>query len=156
MLDETDKKIIAALQSDIPLESDPYRLLAKEIGISREELLIRLESQLKAGIMRRMGVVLRHREVGYAANALSVWRVPENRLREVADIMAAEYAVTHCYARRTAEGWPYNLYAMLHGRSRADCEQLAVKLAEAAKVDDYKLLFSTRELKKSSMKYFSE
>jgi DNA-binding Lrp family transcriptional regulator len=156
MLDSLDKKIIAAMQDDMPLVAEPYRAMADRIGISESELLTRLAKYRADGEMRRMGAVLRHREIGYAANSLCAWQVPEGRLEEVAAVMTSSPAVSHCYSRVPRPGWPYNFYIMLHGHTREECRQLASLLASAAGVGEYIMLFSTREWKKTSMRYFGE
>jgi DNA-binding Lrp family transcriptional regulator len=156
MLDSLDEKIIAALQDEFPLMSRPYYELAAKIGISEEELLSRLKEYRRSGVMRRMGAVLRHREIGYAANALCAWVVSCDRLDEVAAQMAGNPAVTHCYARLPAADWPYNFYIMLHGKSRPECETAARRLSAAAGLGPGLMLFSSREWKKTSMRYFGE
>jgi len=155
MLDELDKKIIAALQDDFPLVAEPYRELGKRIGISEETLLNRLKEFRERGELRRMGAVLRHREIGYVANALCAWKVADERVEEVAFLMSEYPAVTHCYERVTYPDWPYNLYIMLHGRSRDECREMAGRLAETTGLTEYLMLFSTHEWKKASMRYFA-
>ncbi|MDR3565349.1 MAG: AsnC family transcriptional regulator [Negativicutes bacterium] len=154
MFDAVDKKIIAATQDDFPLVKEPYRELAEKIGVSEDELLARLEKYRRAGEMRRMGAVLRHREVGYSANALCAWQVPPARITEVAALMVADPAITHCYERASYPQWPYNFYIMLHGHSREECRAIAARLAATVALDDYIMLFSTREWKKTTMRYF--
>ena len=156
MLDQLDKKIITILQEDFPLVSEPYSVLAARIGINEDELLTRMEQYRKSGEIRRIGAVLRHREVGYAANALCAWRVLPEQLEAVAAVMTASPAVTHCYSRIVQDGWPYNFYIMLHGHTREECRALAASLSQQAEVDDYVMLFSTREWKKTNMRYFTE
>lgn len=156
MLDELDKRIIAAMQDDMPLVPEPYKEMAGRLGIGENELLSRLARYRAGGEMRRMGAVLRHREIGYAANALCAWQVPPARVEEVAAVMAASPAVTHCYSRLPRPGWPYNFYIMLHGHTREECGRLASALAVAAGLGEYIMLFSTREWKKTSMRYFRE
>ncbi|SDF19803.1 AsnC family transcriptional regulator [Sporolituus thermophilus] len=156
MLDALDKKIIAAMQDEFPLVSDPYRVIAERLGISEDELLRRLERYRQTGQLRKMGAVLRHREVGYAANALCAWVVTPEREEEVGRLMAAHPAVTHCYSRLPAEEWPYNFYTMVHAHTRAECREIVEALARAAGLDQYTMLFSTREWKKTSMHYFRE
>lgn len=156
MLDDLDKKIIAAMQNDLPLVANPYELIAAELEISEGELLARLQKYRQQGQIRKMGAVLRHREVGFAANALCAWVVPAERQEEVGARLAASSAVTHCYTRMSAEGWPYNFYTMVHERTREDCEALVRRLAAECQLTEYIMLFSTREWKKTSMKYFSE
>ncbi len=156
MLDELDRKIIAAMQDDLPLVPEPYKAVAAKLGIGEEELLARLAGYRARGEMRRMGAVLRHREIGYAANALCAWQVPADRLEEVAAAMTASAAVTHCYARVPRAGWPYNFYIMLHGHTREECSRMAAALAAELGLGEFVMLFSTREWKKTSMRYFGE
>ena len=156
MLDNLDKKLIAVLQGDLPLVPEPYKVLAAKVGISEQELLARLAAYRQSGRLRKMGAVLRHREVGYAANALGVWHVPEARLAAVGQLMSGYRAVTHCYSRISLPEWPYNFYTMLHAHTREECRALAETLAQAAGLEQYMLLFSTREWKKTSMSYFPE
>lgn len=156
MLNDLDKKIIAVMQGDFPLVAEPYKELAERIGISEQQLLEKLRQYRESGKLRKMGVVLRHREVGYAANALCAWVVPAERVKQVGQQMSACKAVTHCYARIPQRDWPYNFYTMLHAHTRQECRALAGELAEAAGLREYILLFSTREWKKTSMSYFAE
>ena len=156
MLDELDKKIIAAMQDDFPLAEEPYRLLADKLAISEDELLERLRKYRAAGQMRKMGAVLRHREVGYTANALCAWKVDADRHEEVGRVMQAHPAVTHCYGRITAPDWPYSFYTMIHASTRDACAAIADSLARQAGVPEYVMLYSTKEWKKTSMRYFQE
>ena len=156
MLDNLDKKIIAVMQGEFPLVAEPYKELAKRIGITECQLLDKLVEYRKSGRLRKMGGVLRHREIGYAANALCTWKVPQERLKEIGQVMSACKAVTHCYSRIPQPQMPYNFYTMLHAHSREECQALALELSQATGLNDYQLLFSTREWKKTSMNYFSE
>ncbi|HWR38378.1 MAG TPA: Lrp/AsnC family transcriptional regulator [Patescibacteria group bacterium] len=157
MLDALDKKIIAALQGEFPLVPEPYKALAEQIGIKEEELLQRLLHYRKSGALRKMGAVLRHREVGYTANALCAWEVPTEALPEVGVLVAAHRAVTHCYSRVPQPPlWPYNFFAMVHAQSREKCVSLAEELSQKAGIGKCVMLYSTREWKKTSMRYFQE
>lgn len=156
ILEELDKRIIAAMQVDFPLAERPYREIAERIGISENELMARLGRYREQGRIRKMGAVLRHREVGYLANALCAWIVPVEKLEEAGMTMAASPAVTHCYAREPQPDWPYNLYIMLHAHTREECRAQAAKLSQAAGLSDYIMLFSTKEWKKSNVRYFQE
>lgn len=155
-MDSIDKKIVKAMQGEFPLVAEPYKEIAARIGISEEELLTRLQRYKAAGQIRKMGAVLRHREVGFTANVLCAWEVPSERLEEVASAMAKNPAVSHCYDRNTMPGWPYNVYTMIHGKSREECSQIAAQMAAANHLDNKAMLFSVKEWKKTSMRYFSE
>lgn len=154
MLDELDKNIIAIMQEDFPLVPEPYRAIANKLGISEDELLRRLRGYSQTKKIRKMGAVLRHREVGYAANALCAWIVPEERIQEIGEMCKTVAVVTHCYARVTQPGWPYNFYTMLHANTGEQCTVIAKELADQAGLKDYIMLFSTKEWKKNSMQYF--
>ena len=151
---EIDKKIVRLLQGEFPLVAEPYKALAAEIGIAEEELLVRIAAMREEKKIRKM--VLRHREVGFTANSLCVWNVPDARVDEVARRMAEHPRVSHCYDRNREADWPYNLYTMIHGYSRAECEGIAAELAAATGIDDRRMLYTKREWKKTSMKYFTE
>lgn len=153
-LSEQQKQIIRLLQGDIPVCKTPFRKLANKIGIAERTLLDDIRSMKSQGLLRRFGATLRHQKVGLRANAMSVWRVPEGRLEELGQLLASLPQVTHCYERQPHAGFPYNLYAMIHGRSRKECERIAQEVAERSGVHDYELLFSSRENKKESMQYF--
>ena len=155
-LSELDKDIVRALQGDFPLVEEPYKVLAEQVGVSEEVFLERVKALSDEKCIRKMGAVLRHREVGFAANVLCAWEVPEERLDQVAMTMSAHPAVSHCYDRATAPGWPYNLYTMIHARSRRECEQIAEMLGKANGISQRVMLYSKKEWKKTSMKYFCE
>jgi DNA-binding Lrp family transcriptional regulator len=155
-LTELEKKVIAALQGNIPVEERPYLAMAKTLGISEEAFLEVVGNLDGRGLIRRFGATLKHQKSGYAANAMVAWRVPEERVVAVGTIMASFSEVTHCYRRNPAPTWPYNLYTMVHAADEEGCREIAGRIARAAEVDDFSLLFSRRELKKTSMSYFSE
>jgi DNA-binding Lrp family transcriptional regulator len=153
-LTDLDKKIIRILQDDLPLVEAPYESMAREVGIGEEELIARIKRMKDLGVLRRFGATLRHQRVGYKANAMSAWVVPQERIEEVGRLLASYPQVTHCYERPPKGGLPYNLYAMIHGRCPEDCEKVAEEVARKTGITTYVLLFSNRENKKSSMHYF--
>ncbi|MBN1102982.1 MAG: Lrp/AsnC family transcriptional regulator [Deltaproteobacteria bacterium] len=154
MIDETDKKVIALIQGDLPLDPKPFALLAERIGVSEKEFLARVASLKKKGIIRRFGATLRHQEAGFSSNAMVGWMVPEERIEEVGQLMAGFREVTHCYQRAPWKGWPYNLYTMIHGDDRGQCRGTAKRMSRSSGIDRYVLLFSEKEFKKTSMEYF--
>lgn len=156
MLTELEKKIIAAIQGDIPIVAQPYAQIARTLGIEEKQLLSVLKDLVKRGVIRRFGATLRHQKSGYAANAMTAWVVEEERIDEVGRVMASFREVSHCYRRDPTDDWPYNLYTMIHGKNELHCRGTAEKMARKANVQHYQLLFSQRELKKTSMKYFDD
>jgi DNA-binding Lrp family transcriptional regulator len=153
---ELDKKIINRLSGDLPSDMTPFAALASEIGVNETTLFNRIKDYAKSNILRRFAAVLAHREVGFVANALVVWHVPEGNVVETGEIMAGFEAVSHCYERLSYPQWPYNIYTMIHGRNREECLDVVAKIAEATGMSDYQVLFTVREFKKRSMRYFTE
>ncbi|NPV26360.1 MAG: Lrp/AsnC family transcriptional regulator [Firmicutes bacterium] len=151
---ELEQRIVRELQEDLPLVPNPFKVIADRLGLTEVELLDKIRELQACGIIRRFGAVLRHREAGIEANAMVVWRVPPERVEEVGVQMAAFSAVSHCYARLTYPDWPYSLFTMIHGRDRQQCQQITEEIARTVGIEDYQLLFSTAELKKTSMRYF--
>ncbi len=153
-LTEEDKKIIRILQEDLPDTVDPYKDMAQKLGISEDKLLDRISYYLDKGILRRLGAIVRHQKVGYKHNMLVVWRVTDHLMSSIGQKMASYPEITHCYERVTLPQWPYNLFTMVHGTSRKTCESFIKNFSNENGVEDYQILTSLRELKKTSMKYF--
>jgi DNA-binding Lrp family transcriptional regulator len=153
-LTNIQKAVIQAVQDDIPVVAEPFRAIAERLGIEEEALLEIIRQMKECGLIRRFGATLRHQRVGFKANAMSLWRVPEHDIERVGRLIASLPEVTHCYERIPHPQLSYNLYAMIHGRSKRHCESIARRIAEEAGVEDYILLFSNEENKKESMRYF--
>ncbi len=156
MLSALEKRLILALQRDLEIEPRPFLDLAGRLGLEEEKVLAAIRGLMDKGYIRRFGATLRHQKSGYEANALVAWTVAEADLRPIGRKMAAHRAVTLCYARRPAPAWPYNLYTMVHGRTREECLEIAARLARETGLSDYQVLFSESELKKTTMRYFRE
>jgi DNA-binding Lrp family transcriptional regulator len=154
MVDELDRRIIALLQKDIPLDLRPFAVMADDIGITEEQFISRVKSMMEQGIIRRFGATLHHQEAGFHSNAIVAWIVPEDRIEHTGKIVSGFREVTHCYQRRPQKGWRYNLYAMIHGHNRDECEEIARRMSKSMEIDEYLLLFSEKEFKKTSMEYF--
>ena len=151
-----EKQVILALQRDLDITPRPFLELAEQVGASEEEFLAAVRDLVAKGYIRRFGATLRHQLSGYGANALVTWVVPTDDLTRVGQLLARHQAVTHCYHREPAPGWPYNLYSMLHGKNPGDIETMAASLADEVGVRRYEILFSDVELKKTTMRYFRE
>ncbi|RJQ30539.1 MAG: Lrp/AsnC family transcriptional regulator [Peptococcaceae bacterium] len=154
MLTELDKKIIRELQDGLPLVSRPFEVMAKKLGITGDELLTRVREFIDSGIIRRFGAAVRHQDLGYVANAVVMWRVPADRVEEVGRAMAGFAEISHCYLRSCPPEWRHSLFTVLHGLTREECVQAAARISRAVGLDDYQVVFSTAELKKSSMRYY--
>jgi len=154
-LDPVDRKLVEATQAGLPLDPRPYRRLAAQLGIAEQEVMERLRRMQASGAMRRIGAVPNHYSLGYRANGMSVWDVRDERIAELGPLVGALDFVSHCYHRpRHLPLWPYNLFAMVHGRSRDEVarqvDEIAMLLGPAARGHD--ILYSTRILKKTGLR----
>ena len=154
-LDELDRRIIRATQSGLPLVPRPYEAVGAALGISGEQVRERLQAMLEEGLVRRIGAVPNHYRLGFTANGMSVWDVADERVDELGERIGQLPFVSHCYRRpRKPSVWPYNLFAMLHGRSRdeveAQAQQVAALLGGACRAHD--ILYSTAILKKTGLR----
>jgi siroheme decarboxylase len=147
-------QVVRCIQEDLPLVERPFGQWAATLGMTQEELLDLIARWLNHGFMRRFAAVLNHREIGFNANGMVVWNCPSERIDDSGRMLASHPEVSHCYHRPRFDVWPFNLYAMIHGRSVEDCREIAVKLAQAIRLDDYRILFSTKEFKKIRLKLF--
>lgn len=155
MLDDVDRRLIVATQGGLPLVREPYRALAEQLGLAEAEVLRRLQRLLDDGAIRRIGAIPNHYALGFTANGMSVWDVADASIAEVGARVGALDFVTHCYERpRHPPAWPYNLFAMVHGRTRDEVRtkvaEIAALLGPAARGHD--VLFSTRILKKTGLR----
>ncbi len=155
MTDETDRRLIVATQGGLPLVPRPYDALADQLGLSAQEVMERLRGMLDAGVIRRIGAVPNHYALGYTANGMSVWDVAD----ELAEALGARIGtldfVSHCYLRpRYLPEWPYNLFAMVHGRSRPEVEAKVARIAELLgdACRAHEVLYSSRILKKTGLR----
>ncbi|MCL4474349.1 MAG: Lrp/AsnC family transcriptional regulator [Actinobacteria bacterium] len=151
-----EMELVRLLQDDIPLTPAPFADIAAAAGMTEEEVLGKMKEWLADGTIRRFGAMVRHQRLGYKANAMSAWNVPDERAEEVGRAFAESVEVSHCYQRPRAENWSYNVFAMIHAATREECDQVAAGLSRKVGIDDYELLFSSREFKKISMRYFVE
>jgi len=154
-IDAIDRRIVAATQAGLPRVPRPYHAVADEIGITAAEVMRRSRHMLDAGIIRRIGAVPNHYALGYRANGMTVWDVPDDRVRELGRIIGALDFVSHAYHRpRHPPDWPYNLFAMVHGRDRAEVEAMVRRIAALLGDNDrgHDVLYSTRILKKTGLR----
>lgn len=150
-----DERIVRATQGGLPLVPAPYARIAQEVGVTETEVLKRLRSMLADGRIRRIGAVPNHYALGYTANAMTVWDVGDEAASELGAAVGALSFVSHCYRRpRRLPDWPYNLFAMVHGKSRADTqaaiEQIRTLLGAASR--RHEILYSVRILKKTGLR----
>jgi len=154
-MDAMDRRLILATQAGLPLTSRPFAAVAEQLGIEETEVLERFARLKNAGIVRRIAVVPNHYAVGYRANAMTVWDVPDDRIDDVGARVGALDFVSHCYRRpRHLPAWRYNLFAMVHGRDRVEAERRIVALCQAIGADAHApdVLWSRRILKKTGLR----
>src|ERR671931_1711493 len=155
-LSELDIAVIRALQGDMPVVSEPYQPAADELGVPVEKLLDHLESMRERRALRRVAAILFHRRAGYSANGMGVWRVPEERILELAPRMASFRGISHCYQRPTYEDWPYSVFTMAHGRSKDECDAILDSIEERTGIGERATLYSSTEFKKIRLLYFTD
>ena len=155
-LSDLDLAVIRALQGDMPVVSEPYAPAAAELGISQGALLEHLGSMKDRKALRRVAAILFHRRAGFSANGMGVWNVPEDRIMEIAPLMASFRGISHCYQRPTYEDWPYSVFTMAHGRSKDECDAILDSIAEESGIEDRRTLYSSTEFKKIRLLYFTD
>lgn len=156
VLDEQDVALIAEIQTGLPLTPCPYAEIGQRIGLSESAVIERLQRLLQVGAIKRFGVVVRHHEIGYRANAMTVWDIPDEKVSELGECMGRFEFVTLCYRRpRRLPDWPYNLFTMVHGRDRDEVLSNISHMAERCGLASiqYEVLFSKRRFKQRGAIY---
>ena len=153
-LSEAQIAAVRALQKDIPIVDSPFAELASQANMAESALLEYADQFLKSGTMRRFAAVLRHQKAGYNANAMVCWRVEDEQITRIGEIMAEHDAVSHCYQRPATSDWPYPLYTMIHGRTEDEISRIISDLCASSGAQDYKILRTVKEYKKSRVVYF--
>ena len=154
-LDAVDRRIVLATQDGLPLVPRPYGAVARQVGIAEAEVIRRLARMLADGVIRRIGAVPNHYALGYGVNGMTVWDVADERIETLGAEVGALDFVSHCYHRpRHPPEWPYNLFAMVHGRDRPTVERHVEEIARLLAGDDrgHRVLYSTRILKKAGLR----
>jgi len=146
---------IRELQKDLPIQPEAFGPWAVALGVTPDALLAQAARFQERGYMRRFAAVLHHREAGFRANAMGVWKVPTDRVNELGPRFAAFNAVSHCYQRPIYPDWPYNVFTMIHGRTAGDCQKVLEAIASSTGIAEYAVLYSTKEYKKTRVPYFT-
>ncbi|MFO1386862.1 MAG: Lrp/AsnC family transcriptional regulator [Chitinivorax sp.] len=153
------RSLIGILQGGLPMVSEPYREIAERLGTSEVTILEQISDWQKAGIIKRFGVVVRHHELGYTANAMVVWDIPDHQVEAVGQQLAKDQAVSLCYQRpRRLPDWHYNLFCMIHGKDRATVEAHIEQLARQHDLQSIprQSLFSLKRFKQRGAHYVLE
>jgi DNA-binding Lrp family transcriptional regulator len=151
---DADKRMIRVLQQDLPIVQRPFEPWAKEASVTQDQLLAAAQRYLDQKQMRRFSAVLHHRAAGFSANGMGAWAVPPDQQDSFGATAATFSAVSHCYLRPTYEDWPYSIFTMVHGTSEAACHAVLQAISTATGLRDYTALFSSKEFKKTRLRYF--
>lgn len=158
-VDAIDRALIVATQGGLPLVARPYHAIADSLQLDPEDVMRRMQRLLAVGVIRRLGVVPNHYALGYRANGMSVWDVPDEQVDQLGAVVGGFEFVSHCYRRpRRLPQWPYNLFAMVHGKSRDEVEAQVAQIAAflGTQVRSHSILYSTRILKKTGLRLGSQ
>lgn len=154
-IDTLDRQIIQATQAGLPLVAEPYRAIAEQLGLSEHDVMARMSRMQQVGIIRRIAAVPNHYKLGYRHNGMTVWDVDDKHVDALGRRVAELPFVSHCYQRpRHLPDWPYNLFAMVHGRSEDDAERQVAIIADllGAYARGHEVLYSTKILKKTGLR----
>ncbi len=151
-----DKEFVRELQKDLNIVDEPFAEPAKKLNMTQDDLFEKLKHYEEIGVMRRFAAILRHRQAGFTANGMIVWKVPEERITKVGENLGAFPQVSHCYERPTYKDWPYNVFSMIHCKTQKEAREVADTIQKQIDVKEYKILFSSREFKKTRVEYFVE
>jgi DNA-binding Lrp family transcriptional regulator len=151
-----EKALIRRMQGNLPLTLEPFVAVAQELDWDTTELLVRLRRWKEDGILRRVGVILRHRNAGFTANGMCIWRADPATIDEAGRCLARCPEVTHCYERPPVGDFHYNLFAMVHARQREITQEIFERISKDAGLTEGRVLISKREFKKTSPVFFCE
>ena len=155
-LSAEDRALIKIVQRGLPIVSRPYADIAERLATTEQDVIQRLQRLVNDGSIKRYGVVVRHRELGYKANGMVVWDVPDTRVSELGSCIGRFSCVTLSYRRpRRLPDWPYNLFTMVHGRNREEVEQKVKEIVDSCGLQNinHTILFSTRRFKQRGASY---
>jgi DNA-binding Lrp family transcriptional regulator len=155
-LSDLEVATIRIVQDDLPLVERPFAAQGEMIGATEDEVLDLLASFKERKLMRRFAAVMNHRSAGYKANAMGVWADPDGALDDLGPKMAGFARVSHCYRRPIYDDWPYSLFTMVHGMNARECEETIAAIRDESGIDEYALLWSVKEYKKTRVKYFTD
>lgn len=144
-----EKKIISALNRPLGITKKPFYPAADGLGWEESRWLKLIKDYRASGLIRRLGLILAHRDIGLKSNVLVCWKIPKKNLPRAAGIFQQTAQISHCYERETCGGWPYNIYTMIHGPDKRACLGIIRKLSRNTGIKDYQALFTLQELKKT-------
>ncbi len=150
-----ERQILKIVQDNLPDSATPYQDIADTVGSTEQEVLELLAALKAKKAIRRFGATLRHQKAGYSFNAMVAWYVEDDQdMGQIGRTMARLTEISHCYERRACLDWPYNLYTMIHGKAKGECQRIVEQLSRELALPQYVIFYSEKELKKTSMRYF--
>ncbi len=155
-LTQRERVFVREMQQHIEYVPEPFAAAAAAVGVSQPELFAMAADMIERKMLRRFAAILRHQKAGYRVNGMGVWAVEPDKADEAGDVMAEFRNISHCYLRPTYPDWPYNVFSMIHGKSKEDCEAVAKAVQERTGIEHYDMLYSTREFKKTRVEYFTD
>lgn len=151
ILDDQDIILLQNTQNGIELVDKPFKNIGDKIGLSEEDVISKLNKLKDNGIIRRFGASINNRKAGIKANGMVVWKIPKNRIKEIGEIFSKNENVTHCYTRTIIpDRWLYNMFTVIHSQEYSIVESIVNEMSKSVGIDEYDILFSTREFKKTS------
>ncbi len=159
LLTPSEERLLKEIQGGLPLISRPFQQIGKRVGLTEEEVLTVLQAMQERGVIKRMGVIVRHHELGYRANAMVVWDLPDDRVEEFGHKLIRHGMITLCYQRaRVLPHWPYNLYCMIHGKAQSEVMQAVRAVIHCCEIDRFphQILFSLRRFRQRGAFYFGD
>ncbi|WP_038041395.1 Lrp/AsnC family transcriptional regulator [Thermodesulfobacterium hveragerdense] len=152
-LSQTEWLVLKELIDGLLICEKPFLEIAKKHNLSQEEVFEAIKSLLQKRVITRLGITLRHNLAGIEGNAMVAWKVEEERAEEVGQALAQRPYISHCYLRKTYPDWPYNLYTMVHGKSREEVLSVVKEISEEFGLKEYEILFTQREIVRKHAKY---
>jgi DNA-binding Lrp family transcriptional regulator len=154
-MNEQTKELLRELQNGFKLETRPFKRIANKLGCSEEQVIGMIKDCIAQGLIRRIGAAVRPEKTGYTSNAMVVWQVAADKIDAVGEAVAKIREVSHCYERECPPDWPYNFFTMIHAKSDEELQSMLEQISKEHDLPDYKIFKSEKELKKTSMTYFS-
>lgn len=152
---ESQKIVLNIIQNNLPDCPEPYEEIARQSGMTENEVIAFIQSLKNRKIIRRFGASIKHHKAGFCANAMVAWIAAENQLESLKSFIIDCQAISHAYYRPSpASDWPYSFYTMIHGRKFSDCMNVIEKLVSVWPLKEYIILQTKRERKKISPTYF--
>ncbi len=156
VLEDIHKRVIKYAQEDSEITAEPFKEIIKKLSISYDEFFNILRELKDSGVMRRYAAILNHRKAGFNANAMVVWDIDDEKAIKYGEKLATFSAVSHCYLRPKYPNWRYNIFTMVHGKTKEQTDKIVKEMESEVEFNSNRYLYSSREFKKVRVKYFTD